>query len=97
MQDVTLTMTQREANIVRSALALYASQGADGCTTECWDIRDRIIEAQYTADVAANAGPLDDGEYDDGMTDAEADADTLASAGWGTDEDYGYYGGDDGY
>jgi len=31
-----------------------------------------------------------------GMTDVEADADTLASAGWGTDEDYGYYG-DDGY
>ena len=23
--------------------------------------------------------------------DVEADADTLASAGWGTDEDYGYY------
>ena len=30
-----------------------------------------------------------------GMTDAEADADTLASAGWGTDEDYGYFGGDE--
>lgn len=26
------------------------------------------------------------------MSDVEADADTLASAGWGTDEDYGYYG-----
>ena len=26
------------------------------------------------------------------MTDVEADADTLASAGWGTDEDYGHYG-----
>jgi hypothetical protein len=25
---------------------------------------------------------------DDGWTDVEADADTLASAGWGTDEDY---------
>lgn len=25
------------------------------------------------------------------MTDAEADADTLASAGWGTDEDYGCF------
>jgi hypothetical protein len=28
------------------------------------------------------------------MTDVEADADTLASAGYGTDEDYGYYGDD---
>jgi hypothetical protein len=34
-------------------------------------------------------------EYeDDGMTDAEADADVLRMAGWGTDEDYGYYGDD---
>ncbi len=33
--------------------------------------------------------------YDDepmGMTDVEADADTLRSAGWGTDEDYGFFG-----
>ena len=25
------------------------------------------------------------------MSDVEADADTLASCGWGTDEDYGMY------
>jgi len=31
-------------------------------------------------------------EYD--MSDVEADADTLVSIGWGTDEDYGYYGDD---
>ena len=31
-------------------------------------------------------------EPEDFMSDAEADADALASAGWGTDEDYGYYG-----
>jgi len=39
-------------------------------------------------------------EYDDDDTepwedDVWADADALASAGWGTDEDYGYFGGDD--
>ena len=34
----------------------------------------------------------DDRGHEDNMTDVEADADTLASAGWGTDEDYGYYG-----
>jgi hypothetical protein len=33
-------------------------------------------------------------DYEDNMTDAEADAYALASAGWGTDEDYGYYGDD---
>jgi len=32
---------------------------------------------------------------EDGMTDGEADADALASAGWGTDEDYG--GGEDSF
>jgi len=37
-------------------------------------------------------GPFDDDEYEDGLSDADADAMTLESAGWGTDEDYGYYG-----
>ena len=33
--------------------------------------------------------------FEDTMSDIEADADTLASAGWGTNEDYGYFGGDE--
>ncbi len=36
--------------------------------------------------------PEDDGNWDGFHSDAEADADVLASAGWGTDEDYGCYG-----
>jgi hypothetical protein len=39
--------------------------------------------------------PVEDEPY--GMSDVEADADTLRSAGMGTDEDYGYYGENDGY
>lgn len=38
------------------------------------------------------------GEYcedDRTIHDMYDDADALASAGWGTDEDYGYYGGED--
>lgn len=35
-------------------------------------------------------------EPEDSMTDVEADADTLASAGMGTDEDYGCYDSGDG-
>lgn len=31
-------------------------------------------------------------EAEDNLSDVEADADTLASAGYGTDEDYGDYG-----
>lgn len=37
---------------------------------------------------------LDNDSTDDNMSDMEADADALASAGWGTDEDYGYFGDD---
>jgi hypothetical protein len=35
---------------------------------------------------------LDGEDYDDGLSDVEADSMTFASAGWGTDEDYGYFG-----
>jgi hypothetical protein len=35
---------------------------------------------------------MDHDDYDDGLTDVEADSMTFASAGWGTDEDYGYFG-----
>ncbi len=35
---------------------------------------------------------IDDEPWDGFRDDVEADADALASAGWGTDEDYGYYG-----
>lgn len=35
---------------------------------------------------------LADEPSDGFMTDAEADAVVLRSAGWGTDEDYGYFG-----
>jgi hypothetical protein len=34
----------------------------------------------------------DQSDDDDGMSDAEADSDTLRMAGMGTDEDYGYQG-----
>jgi len=34
---------------------------------------------------------------DNFRSDAEADADVLAGAGYGTDEDYGYFGGDEGW
>jgi hypothetical protein len=41
----------------------------------------------------ADAYPYDEPDYndDDGLTDAEADAMTLANAGMGTDEDYGLF------
>ena len=49
-------------------------------TVEIFSSRDDLVWANYHD------------EPECGMTDVEADADTLASAGYGTDEDYGYYG-----
>lgn len=44
------------------------------------------LQAAYTD--AADGGAFDE-PFDGFRTDAEADADALASAGFGTDEDYG--------
>ena len=43
------------------------------------------------AQIAVELREWDNIDYEDNLTDVEADADTLASAGWGTDEDYGGY------
>lgn len=62
-----------------------------------WEERE---ERRYQEDMAAlydkdqehiddMAEEADDFSDDDGMSDAEADADTLRMAGMGTDEDYG--------
>jgi hypothetical protein len=62
--------------------------------TPCLVIREDDEEAVTLCAYCARANE-EDGEYDPFLTDAEADADVLASAGWGTDEDYGCYGGED--
>lgn len=59
---------------------------------------DDFLEAAYED---ANGGDFDTAvedeyeDYEDGLSDVEADAMALAGAGWGTDEDYGYFGGED--
>lgn len=55
----------------------------------------KYVETGFVTVPVCQYIPPEPDEPSDGMTDAEADADTLASAGWGTDEDYGYYGGDE--
>lgn len=52
-------------------------------------IRDQADESQILEIFEMLMGTEPDISDDDGMTDAEADADTLKSAGMGTDEDYG--------
>jgi len=51
--------------------------------------RSGAQDAEYDAQDDFSDSINEDAIREDGMTDAEADADTLASAGWGTDEDYG--------
>jgi NAD-dependent SIR2 family protein deacetylase len=45
------------------------------------------IECENCSEVLLDYDKENEAEYEIG--DVEADADTLASAGWGTDEDYG--------
>ena len=62
-----------------------------------WDT-EHLADADVWADYGDHAEDTwSDADEDarDTWTDVEADADTLTSAGWGTDEDYGYYGGED--
>jgi hypothetical protein len=49
------------------------------------------IDNRYSiCDDCMNEEDYEEEDYED-FDDVDADADTLASAGWGTDEDYGYY------
>lgn len=57
----------------------------------CEDIMCRYPDmGQSDSEDESDRAAIED--YEDGMTDMEADADTLRSCGWGTDEDYGYFG-----
>ena len=66
---------------VREVQILVSESGAGYCSPEC--------EESY----------YEDEEYEDeeptGSYNLSDDGDALASAGFGTDEDYGYYGGED--
>ena len=55
-------------------------------------LNDQVIWGDY-GDYAEDMWSDDDHDIDA----VAADANTLASAGWGTDEDYGYMGAEDAY
>lgn len=57
---------------------------------------DKDAALEWAENFADNGEPEEgDVERDGFLSDAEADADALASAGMGTDEDYGCFGGED--
>jgi hypothetical protein len=84
MSQVTLTLPLTEANIVLSALRHVS---ADFNMPQLEAVID-TLQAEVTA---AETNVPDDEPFDGFRTDAEADADALASAGYGTDEDYGCF------
>ncbi len=75
----------------RNALNSMSLAEADRLTCEVTPIAPASCD---DADCYCQEGD-DDGEDDRTVFDMSDDADALASAGWGTDEDYGYFGGDD--
>jgi hypothetical protein len=56
-------------------------------------IVDYLVDVLHEQGIVDFGSSGDDNEPDQFRHDGEADADALASAGMGTDEDYGYYGG----
>ena len=62
-----------------------AIEVANEIGTDVMRERDGEVELVWSFDESGSA----DEPWDGFNSDAEADADALASAGWGTDEDYG--------
>lgn len=80
--EAAINMAEFENQYCSTVEVSQLDQDGEWCTT-------------YVPGQEENEEEWDD-DYDDGdhMTDVEADADTLRNCGWGTDEDYGYYGED---
>lgn len=84
-------------------IALHIVYNCIGDNCECcdWPADDRAaLEGMTLAEADALATSDDrptidyENHVDGGRYDLSDDAEALASAGWGTDEDYGYFGDD---
>ena len=79
---INITLSSTEASLVLAALR----DAADRMNAPQLDAVIDNLQAAYIN--AENNAPSDE-PFDGFRTDAEADGDALASAGYGTDEDYG--------
>jgi hypothetical protein len=88
MSQIALNLTLHEA-----AFALSALRGVnkDALNLDNFHLLCSVIENLQSRIDAAETNVPDDEPFDGFRTDAEADADALASAGYGTDEDYGCF------
>ena len=65
-------------------------------TTKREPLSQREVDILHQAETMLEDEEVEVRDYwNDVASDVEADADALASAGWGTDEDYGCYGGEE--
>ena len=90
-KDLTISMVEIKANSMQEAEAVmqrFIDEIGKVMTDEVrWDEADWTIEENTMNEAGTGWEVTDEGIPQ--MSDVEADADTLASAGWGTDEDYG--------
>ena len=75
-------LTENECREIMGVLAMRHDRISDRELAILEACEDRVYDLEF--------GDIDM-SYEDNYTNAEADADTLASAGWGTDEDYGCF------
>lgn len=85
MKNITLELDIVQADLLMAILRKEIAAG--GFTKTAMYLHEQL-DAQFSQ-------ALDAQEPDQFRTDAEADGDALASAGFGTDEDYGHYGSDE--
>ena len=86
---MSYTLVWIEKNVTEEGLSwdeLVEKLGSSDAAEDALDGSDGVVEAFHEDD------EWDDGDYQDPV---EADAEVLAMAGMGTDEDYGYFGGDE--
>jgi hypothetical protein len=90
-QDLTISIVEIKASSMQEAEAVmqrFIDEIGKVMTDEVrWDEADWTIEENTLNADGTGYWVTDEGIPQ--MSDVEADADTLASAGWGTDEDYG--------
>jgi len=93
-RDLTISIVEIKASSMEEAEAVmqrFIDEIGKVMTDEVrwdeadWSIEENTLNADGTGYWVTDEGVPDYYE----MSDVEADADTLASAGWGTDEDYG--------
>lgn len=85
--DNLIAPTSRDFLMIENAMRIGASVALEQEITA--DPIDSDCQCPGCGCIHTPSESCPDSEPSDGMTDVEADADTLRCAGWGTDEDYG--------